>query len=109
PERNREMEEPAVVAEAEEAVLAPAVGTRTCVLVGEVVPCITVGGIVLPDRSPLAFAEVVPPAPPLHAFRALLQAAVLSREDGGSPRRSLRRAVQSHGGAMVLRLEPDQG
>ena len=69
-------------------------GDGTGVLVWEVVPRITVGGIVFSYGAPLALAEVVTPAPPLHAVARLLEAAVLSREDGGRPRRSLRRTVQ---------------
>jgi hypothetical protein len=64
PERQRQAEELAVVGQAGEAVLAPAVGARPRRFVGEIVPGRAVGGVVLAHRPPLPFREVSAPAPP---------------------------------------------
>ena len=52
------------VAEAGDAVLAPAVGAAAGVVVGEVLPGVAAGGVVLADGAPLAVAEVGAPAAP---------------------------------------------
>ena len=53
------------VREAGESVLAPAVGTRTGVVVGEVVPGGAVRAVVLADGPPLALAQIRPPVVPV--------------------------------------------
>ena len=76
-----EDEELVAVAEAGEAVLAPAVGLAARVVVGEVVPGVAVGAVVLAHRAPGALADVRPPAPPRGDRGVfLLEALVLFRE-----------------------------
>ena len=66
PERQREAEPGLAVADAEEAVLAPAIGPAPGVVVGEVFPDVAVPGVVLPNGSPLPLGEVrTPPLPVL--------------------------------------------
>ena len=57
-------EELVAVADAEDPVLAPAVGLAPGQVVGEVVPGVAVGAVVLADGRPGAVADVRPPAPP---------------------------------------------
>jgi hypothetical protein len=68
PEREREAQLLVEVADPREAVLAPAVGAGAGVVVRKVGPGVAVGAVVLADRSPGAFAEVGPPAPPRRGF-----------------------------------------
>ena len=72
PERQREAEPPLVVGDAEQAVLAPAVGARAGVVVREVVPGRAVWRVVLAHGAPLALGQVRPPAPPGRGALALL-------------------------------------
>ncbi len=65
PEGDGEAEASAAVAEAEDAFFAPAVGAVGGVVVGEVVPCVAVWGVVFADGAPLAFGEVGAPAAPV--------------------------------------------
>ena len=62
PEREREAERLAVVADAGEAVLAPAVGARAGVVVREEAPRVAAGAVVLAHRAPGALAEVRAPS-----------------------------------------------
>ena len=64
PQGQRQAEALLVVAEAGQAVLAPAVGAAAGVVVGEVVPGVAVGAVVLADGAPLALAQVRPPPLP---------------------------------------------
>ena len=64
PQGEREAEPLLVVGDAGEAVLAPAVGARAGLVVGEVVPGVAAFAVVLADGPPLAFAEVGPPLLP---------------------------------------------
>src|SRR5271154_460201 len=57
-----------IVAETGEAILAPMIGARTGLVMGEVVPRIAVLAVVLADGAPLAFAEIWPPKLPQHAL-----------------------------------------
>src|SRR5271165_5559985 len=57
-----------VVAETGEAILAPVIGARSGLIVGEVVPRVPVLTVVLAHRAPLALTEVRPPLPPGHRF-----------------------------------------
>jgi len=54
PQGEREREATLIVADAEQAVLASAVGATAGLVMGEVFPAIAVGRVVLPHRSPLA-------------------------------------------------------
>ena len=53
------------VAEPGQTVLAPAVGTRPGMVMRQVVPRLTVGAVILPDRPPLPLADVRPPPVPI--------------------------------------------
>ena len=64
PQRRREAEQPLVVGDAEQPVLAPAVGAAAGVLVGKVRPGGAAGAVVLPHRPPLPLGEVRPPPAP---------------------------------------------
>ena len=64
PQREREAQLLAVVADPREPVLAPAVGARARLVVGEVAPGVAAVAVVLADRAPLALAQVR--APRLH-------------------------------------------
>jgi hypothetical protein len=67
PEREGEAEPLLVVAEAGEAVLAPAIGARARLVVAQVIPGIAGRAVVLADGAPLALGEVRTPAPPPRA------------------------------------------
>jgi hypothetical protein len=97
PQRKGEVEEPPVVAESEEPVLTPAIGAEPRVVVREVVPRIAVGGVILADGTPLPFAEIRPPAPPLRRAASLFEAPVLCRD--------ARWSFDRHGAGMVPRVK----
>ena len=65
PEREPEAEPLLDVREAGQAVLAPAVGARAGVVVGQVVPGGAARAVVLADGPPLALAQVRPPEVPV--------------------------------------------
>ena len=65
PQRQPEAQPLLDVTEAGHPVLAPAVGARAGVIVGERVPCLAIGAVVLAHRAPLALAEVRAPHVPL--------------------------------------------
>ena len=64
PERERQADPLLVVRDSRDAVLAPAVGARACVVVGKVVPGVAVVAVVLTDGAPLALAQVGAPLLP---------------------------------------------
>ena len=64
PQGQREAEPLLVVGDAGQAVLAPAVGARAGLVVGEVVPGVAALAVVLADGAPLPLAEVRPPLLP---------------------------------------------
>lgn len=66
PQREREAQPLLVVADARDAVLAPAVGARACLVVGEVRPGVTAVAVVLPYGPPLALAQIGAPTAPGH-------------------------------------------
>jgi len=57
PERQRETQDPFLVAPPEEAVLAPSVGAAAGVLVREILPGIATRAVVLSHGAPLTFGE----------------------------------------------------
>ena len=61
----REAQPALPVGDAEQAVLAPAVGAAARLIVGEVLPHVAVRRVVLSDRAPLALGQVRPPALPV--------------------------------------------
>jgi hypothetical protein len=74
PQGERQAQALAVVADAGEAVLPPAIGPAARQVVREVRPGVAVGAVVLADGAPLALAQVRPPAAPrLPAETVLLQ------------------------------------
>ena len=64
PEGGGEAQELVAVADAGDAVLAPAIGLAAGQVVRQVVPGVAVGGVVLADGAPGAVGDVRPPAPP---------------------------------------------
>ena len=64
PQGQGEAEPLLVVGDAGDAVLAPAIGARAGLVVGEVVPGVAVLAVVLAHGAPLALAEVRPPLLP---------------------------------------------
>src|SRR3954469_22364972 len=65
------------VADPAQAVLAPAVGAGTGVLMGEGAPGVAIGAVVLPNGSPLPSRQVRAPPPPRDALPGLLEALAL--------------------------------
>jgi len=65
PQGQGEAQATLAIAYAEQAVLAPAVGSAAGVLVWEVVPGVAVGAVILAHRAPLPLAQVRPPALPV--------------------------------------------
>ena len=71
-----------VVGDAAQAVLAPAIRPRSRLVMGEVVPGMSVRAVVLPDRAPLALAEIRPPVLPRNALLTrLVQSPLLGDVD----------------------------
>ncbi len=77
PQRQREAEPLLVVAEAGEAVLAPAIGPRAGVVMGKIVPGLAGGAVVLAHGAPLALAEIGAPFAPVDRAVARLAEALL--------------------------------
>ena len=77
PERDGKIDEPAVVAEPEQAVVTPAVRARPRLLIGEVAPRVAVRRVVLANCAPLPLREVRPPPSPFLAGAHLVQPGVL--------------------------------
>ena len=91
PEGERETKPALAVGDAQEPVLAPAVGTALGLLVGEILPAFLVGGVVLPHRPPLPFGKIRAPALPV-----LLAALVFGEPVGlgvGRRRHGRRKAI----------------
>src|SRR3984885_5494717 len=61
PQRQRETQPLLLVADARQTVLAPAIRTAACMVMGKVTPCVSIIGVVFPHRAPLAFAKVRSP------------------------------------------------
>src|SRR6185437_7741415 len=78
PQSDGEAEELAVVGDAGNAILAPAIGARPRLVVGEIIPGIAVGAVILAHRAPLALGEVGSPfAPRGLAVAAIVEARLL--------------------------------
>jgi len=87
PQRECEAQPLALVAHPRDSVLAPPVRPRPGVVVREVVPRVAAAAVVLPDRPPLALAQVWTPGLPGCGTRAgLFEAPVLRRAGRGPPR-----------------------
>ena len=65
PQRERETDVLMAVAEAADAVFAPAIGARARVIVREIIPGVAVRAVVFANRAPLAFGKIRPPALPM--------------------------------------------
>src|SRR5262249_36172406 len=75
PESEAEAEPLLVVAEAGDAVLAPAIGAACGMVMGEIAPGIAISAVVLAHRAPLTIADIGTPFPPgLLALPRFLQA-----------------------------------
>src|SRR4030095_5498167 len=86
PECGSEAESTFAVAEAEQAILAPAVGSAASVVVREVGPAFTVGGVILADGPPLTLGQVRSPALPVPLAPAVLGESHLFRVRHGRRR-----------------------
>src|SRR5829696_4941452 len=74
PEGEAEAHPLAIVANAGQPVLAPAIGPRAGVVVGEVAPrLVPVVAVVLPDRPPRPLRDIRPPPPPRRVAPCLYQ------------------------------------
>ena len=74
PKCEREAEPAFAIADAQQAILAPAVGAAAGLVVREVVPGVAVLGVVLAHRAPLPLGEIrAPPLPVLAAAVAFFQ------------------------------------
>ncbi len=69
PQRQRETQPLVLVADARQTVLAPAISTAACMVMRKVIPGISVAGVVLAHRAPLAFTEVRSPEGVVRAGR----------------------------------------
>src|SRR5262245_31128526 len=104
PERDGEAQPLVVVADPPEAVLTPSIRARPRVIVRQVVPGRPVATVVFAHGSPLALAEIRPPASPVHgAPRRLVDANLFSEwlchgvSGRAPPPRARRRAARSWG------------
>src|SRR5262249_38792046 len=79
PERQGQADVLMIIAEARQTVLVPAVGTAARVVVGEVVPGVPVGAVVLPDGSPGALTKVRAPTFPVRFPGLMLDQALALR------------------------------
>ena len=82
PQRQREAKALLVIGNTRDAVLAPAVGARAGVIVGEEIPGVAILAVILADRAPLALAEIGAPFPPRNARLAGIGQTVLFRGIG---------------------------
>src|SRR5512139_3644159 len=96
PQRQSQAQVLVLVAQAGDAVLAPAVGAAARLVVGEVIPGVAPRAVVLAHSPPLAFAEVRPPAPPLRAVVALREDAFLFRRGFAARNRHIRSPPSSN-------------
>src|SRR5882672_3678442 len=67
PQSHTKAEQLLLITDTGKAVLTPVVSAGTGLVVGEVVPGISILAVVLPNRAPLALAKVRPPLSPLRA------------------------------------------
>src|SRR5215471_3328801 len=84
PQRQGQAQPLLVVADPGEAILAPAVRAGSRLIMTEIRPGIPVLAVVLPDRSPLPFAEIRPPGAPRHTLPGLPKPALFRRKRRGA-------------------------
>src|SRR2546427_4482397 len=70
PQGHRKTDHLAPITDSREAILIPAIGTRSCLVVGEVFPRISVRAVVLTHCAPGTFAEIRSPALPVLCARS---------------------------------------
>jgi hypothetical protein len=68
PQRQRKTQPLVIVTETGETILTPVIGTRTGLVVAEIVPGVPVRAVVLSNSAPLAFTEVGSPLPPRYSL-----------------------------------------
>ena len=74
PKGERETKALMIVADAEDAIFAPAIGLRSGVVMRKVIPSRAIGGIVFAHRAPLTLRKIGSPASPmLGALRGLIE------------------------------------
>src|SRR5208283_2637215 len=84
PECQSETDHLVAVAQATNPVFSPPIGPGVGVFKGKGLPGAAVFAVILPDRAPLAFRKVRPPALPMFlAQPGLLQAVILNSQDSG--------------------------
>src|SRR5581483_8029263 len=101
PEGGREAEQLIAVADAGDAVFAPAIGFAARFVVGEVAPGVAVGGVVLADGAPGSIRQIGAPATPAAQVVADFADALLLAVDGvggGRPACRRHRRGEWHGG-----------
>src|SRR6188472_3654835 len=64
PQRDRKAQKLPVVTVTGQAILAPVVGARSCLVVGKIVPGVAILAVVFAYRSPLTFTEIRSPRHP---------------------------------------------
>src|SRR6185503_175131 len=95
----------AVVAEAEQAVVAPAVRAEVRVVEGKIIPGVAARGIVLANGPPLALAEVRAPAAPFRSFACFFEAELLRGSKLGHQFTGTRQRPLVHGIPLQQSLE----
>ena len=73
PQRQCEAEAAFAIAQAEQTILAPAVGAAAGVVVREILPARPVRRVILAHGAPLPFGEIRPPALPVFSARAIFR------------------------------------
>src|SRR5262245_15678797 len=78
PQLNGKAEPAFAIADAKQAIFAPAIGAASRVIVWKICPHIAIRRVVFSNRSPLPLGQIwAPPLPVLFAPRVLLEAALL--------------------------------
>src|SRR5262249_46598131 len=72
PQRDRKTQAAFAVGPAEETVFTPAVCAAACMVVGKVLPCLSIGRVIFADGSPLSLGEIWTPALPVFCAAAVL-------------------------------------
>ncbi len=82
PHREGKAQPALAIADAQEAVLAPAIGAAAGVIVREIIPALAGGRVILADRPPLPLGKIrTPPLPIGLAAMGLLQALLFGRHE----------------------------
>ncbi len=84
PQRERKAQDAMIIGNAGQTVLAPAIGARARLVVGEIIPGVAILAVVLTYRSPLALAQVGAPLFPRHRGLAAFPQPPVLRAGGRS-------------------------